>query len=199
MPRVQTRLSQRTANKRRAKSRNVNIGRPVPGTEVSKKLTHGDIQDFLVGCAAAIELDQIRVDALPIEKFHPLYEDGMWRRHRNLHLVFINQLLATVNEIPPVTLEALTRLAITYEASVVREAVLEVFSYAATGEGVEEGIEKAAVFFDWLIKDVSRSAPARSIIGEPRGLMMQWLAVTDPLRIAEDKECGYGRPVGFVN
>ena len=94
MPRVQTRLSQRTANKRRAKSRNV------PGTEVSKKLTHGDIQDFLVGCAAAIELDQIRVDALPIENFHPLYEDGMWRRHRNLYLVFINQLLATVNEIP---------------------------------------------------------------------------------------------------
>jgi hypothetical protein len=28
---------------------------------------------------------------------------------------------------------------------------------------------------------------------------MQWLAVDDPLGIAEDPECGYGRPAGFVN
>jgi hypothetical protein len=28
--------------------------------------------------------------------------------------------------------------------------------------------------------------------------MMQWLPVTDPLRVAEDPECGYGRPEGFV-
>jgi hypothetical protein len=29
--------------------------------------------------------------------------------------------------------------------------------------------------------------------------MMQWLAVDDPLRNAEDPECGYGRPAGFVS
>jgi hypothetical protein len=29
--------------------------------------------------------------------------------------------------------------------------------------------------------------------------MMQWLSVDDPLRIAEDPECGYGQAAGFVN
>jgi hypothetical protein len=199
MLQVQTRLSQRTANKRRTKSRNVNIGRPVPRTEVSKTLTHADIRDFLFGYAAAIELDQIRVDALPIENFHPLYNDGMWRRYRSDHLIFIDQLLKTVNEIPLVTMHGLTRLTTTYEAAVVQQVVLELFSEVATGDTVEEEIDRAAVFFGWLIKDVSRCASGRSIIGEPKELMMQWVAVADPLRIAEDPECAYGRPEGFVN
>jgi hypothetical protein len=166
--------------------------------KASKTLTHRDIQEFLVGVAGAIELDQIRVDALPTENFHPLYNDGMWRMYRSDHLVIINQLLKTSNEVPPEMLEALTRLAITYETAVVRKALLHLFSGTACGDYAEE-CESAALFFGWLMEDVSCSAPARSIVGEPRELMMQWLTVTDPLHIAEDPECGYGRPEGFVN
>jgi hypothetical protein len=39
-----------------------------------KTLTTEDIRDLLNGFAAAIELDQIRVDAL-----HPDYDPDMWR------------------------------------------------------------------------------------------------------------------------
>jgi hypothetical protein len=35
--------------------------------------------------------------------------------------------------------------------------------------------------------------------GDARALMMQWLALTDPLRISELPECRYGRPAGFVH
>jgi hypothetical protein len=165
--------------------------------KASKTLTHREIQDFLVGVAGAIALDQIRVDASPTENFHPLYSDGMWRRYRSDHLLIINHLLKTVNEIPPEMLEALTRLAITYETAVVRGALLHLFCGTACGSYAEEEFENAALFFGWLMEEVSCSAPARSIVGEPRELMMRWLTVTDPLRIAEDPECGYGRPEGF--
>jgi hypothetical protein len=62
-----------------------------------------------------------------------------------------------------------------------------------------EEFASAALFFGWLIKDVSRRAPGKPSIGEARGLMMQWLEVTDPLGIAEDPDSGYGRPTGFVS
>jgi hypothetical protein len=163
-------------------------------------LRHKDILDLLEGFAAAIELDQIRVDALPPRKFHRHYDDGMWRRYRNYHLVFINKLSATVDEIPPVMLEALTGLAIDYEAAGVREPMLDLFLDAASGNSGEAEIERATVFFGWLIKIVSRGSPTKCLSGEPRRLMMQWLATADPLRIAEDPECGYGHlPSGFVH
>src|SRR5271169_610340 len=50
-----------------------------------------DIRDLLIGFAAAIELDQVRVDAPPPEKVHPDYDDRMWRRWRR-----IDQLLPTI-------------------------------------------------------------------------------------------------------
>ena len=165
----------------------------------SKALTHRDIEDFLVGFAAAVELDQIRVDALPFENFHPLYNDGMWRRYRSDHLVFISKLLKSVNEIPLGMLEELTRMTTAYQTAVVREAVVDLFSEAASGVCAEEEFESATAFFGSLIKDVSRSTPGRSNVGESRELMMQWLPATDPLRIAKDSECGYGPPVGFLN
>ena len=65
-----------------------------------KSLTHEDIRDLLIGFAAAIELDQIRVDALPPEKFHRWYSDGMWRRWRRGHLDYINR--ASYREHDPV-------------------------------------------------------------------------------------------------
>jgi hypothetical protein len=39
---------------------------------ITNTLTPEDIRDLLLGFAAAIESDQVRVDALPPEKFHPL-------------------------------------------------------------------------------------------------------------------------------
>jgi hypothetical protein len=55
----------------------------------------------------------MRVDALPDDVFHPAYDDGMWRRWRQDHLDFINQLLPTLNEIPASLLQELAELAIT--------------------------------------------------------------------------------------
>ena len=167
--------------------------------EIQPTLTHEDIRYLLTACAGAIELDQIRVDALPPERFHPAYNGSIWRRYRHDHLDFINQLLPTVNSIPSALLQELARLAIAYETAVVREAILDLFADAATGMCPAEEFESAALFFGWLIKGVGRKAPGKPVNGDAKELMMEWLAVTDPLRIAEDPECGYGRPTGFVS
>jgi hypothetical protein len=164
------------------------------------ELTHKDIRDFLTCFAAAIELDQIRVDALTPERFHPYYDDRMWRNCRRDHLEFIDQLLSTVGTIPLALLQGLTQLAVTYEPAIVREAIVDVFSEAASGMCPPEEFETAERFFGWLIKDASRRKARREPLNDDaRGLMMQWLSVTDPLRIAEDPECGYGPPAGFVS
>jgi len=78
-----------------------------------------DIRDLLIGFAAAIELDQVRVDAPPPEKVHPDYDDRMWRRWRR-----IDQLLPTINEIPSTMLKELSQVAITYEPTVVGQIAL---------------------------------------------------------------------------
>jgi hypothetical protein len=63
-----------------------------------------------------------------------------------------------------------------------------------------EEFETAELFFGWLIKDAShRKGPGEPLNADARGLMMEWLSVSDPLRIAEDPECGYGPPAGFVS
>jgi hypothetical protein len=141
----------------------------------------------------------MRVDALPAIMFHPAYNDGMWRRHRHSHLKVINQLLPTVEMMSSELLQELGRLAITYDRAVVREAILDLFSRVATDEASAEEFGSAALFFDGLIEDVSRGAPELSFKDDARELMMQWPIVTDPLRIAEDSECGYGMPGGLVN
>jgi hypothetical protein len=168
-------------------------------TKITTRLTAEDIRDLLLGFAGAIELDQMRVDALPAEKCHPAYNGNMWRRYRQDHLHFIDQLLPTVNTISPVLVQELERLAITYNTEIVRDAIIELFAQAATGSCATEEFESAELFFGWLIKDVSRGPSGNCANGDARGLMMRWLAVTDPLQIAEDPECGYGRPTGFVS
>src|SRR3982074_3779162 len=67
---------------------------------MTQALTPEDVRDLLTGFVAAIELDQIRVDALPPEKFHPWYSDSMWRNCRRDHIDYINRLLPSVNTIP---------------------------------------------------------------------------------------------------
>ena len=94
---------------------------------MTRPLTHQDIRDFLTSFAAVIELDQIRVDSLPRENFHPAYSDGMWRRWRRCHLNYIDHVLPTVNAIPSPLLQELTQLAITYEPSLVRATVIDLF------------------------------------------------------------------------
>jgi hypothetical protein len=168
-------------------------------TTMTKTLTPEDIRDLLTGFVAAIELDQIRVDALPPEKFHRWYSDSMWRNWRRLHIDYINRLLPSVKTIPSALLEELAWLAIAYEPTVVRETVVDLFADAVSGNCPAEDFETAALFFGWLIKDVSGRPAGTPLNCDARALMMQWLAVTDPLRIAEDPECGYSRPAGFVS
>ena len=100
---------------------------------------------------------------------------------------------------PPALLEEVTRLALTYEPLFVREAALDLFAEVASGSLCEGQFETAELFFGWLILDVRRLSKEKPIVGDARTLMMQWLPAKDPLGIAEDPECGYGQPVGFVN
>lgn len=169
------------------------------GTRMTQTLTPEDIRDLLTGFIAAIELDQIRVDALPPVKFHRWYNDSLWRRCRRGHIDYINRLLPSVNAIPSALLQELAWLAITYEPAVVRATVIDLFDDAASGNCPAEEFETAALFFGWLIKDVSNTPAGAPLNCDAKVLMMQWLSVDDPLRIAEDPECGYGRPAGFVN
>jgi hypothetical protein len=166
---------------------------------MTQTLTSEDIQDLLTGFVAAIELDQIRVDALPPEKFHRWYNDSMWRRCRRGHIDYINRLLPSVNTIPSALLQELAWLAITCEPAVVRKAALSLFADAASDSGPAVELETAALFFGWLIKDVSDTPAGAPLNCDAKVLMMQWLSVDDPLGIAEHPECRYGRPAGFVN
>jgi hypothetical protein len=167
--------------------------------QVQSTLTHEDITDLLIGFAKAIELDQMRVDALPDDIFHLAYDDGMWRRWRQDHLDFINQLLPTVNNIPASLLQELAWLAITCETAVVRLELLLLLADGAGRLGPEEELETAALFFGWLLKAASRQARDKPLNGAARWQMMRWLAVTDPLRIGDDSECGYRRAIGFMS
>lgn len=168
-------------------------------TKLSQTLTAEDIRDLLTGFAAAIELDQIRVDALPPEKFHRFYRDSMWREWRRDHIRFINRLLPSLNAMPSALLLELAWLAITNEPAVVRETLVDLFADAVSGCCCAEQFETATLFFGWLIKDVSGRPAGNPKNCDAKGLMGQWLPVTDPLAIAEDPECGYGQPAGFVN
>jgi hypothetical protein len=168
-------------------------------TTITTTLIHEDIQNLLTGFAGSIELDQIRVDALPSKSFHPMYDDGLWRGYRHDHLNFISQLLPTVDAIPYSLLQELTWLAITCETRFARKEIVDLFAEGATGLCPAEEFESAAPFFGSLIKNLSRQTPVIPLNGDARGLMMKWLTLTDPLSIAEDPECGYGRPRGFVS
>jgi hypothetical protein len=163
-------------------------------------LTVEDIRDFLTGFAAAIELDQNRVDALPQEAFRPGYDDGMWRWWRKAHLDYIHRvLLPSIDEMPVTILRELTWSAQNYPAAVVRKAAINSFSEAASGSCPAEEHATASLFFGWLIKDVTVRPFAAPQCGAPKRLVMEWLPVTDPLGIAQDPECGYELPKGFVS
>jgi hypothetical protein len=156
-----------------------------------KMLTHQNVLFLLAGYSAAIQLDQIYVDTLPIERFHPYYDDGMWRRYRRRHVDLIDQLLSTVERMPQELLEELARLTISYIPAVVEDVIIDLFSFVATDESSAEEFGNATLFFNGLIKDVSHRAPELPFSDDASMLMEQWLVSNDPLRIARDPECGY--------
>jgi hypothetical protein len=165
---------------------------------MTETLTHADIRDLLRGFGAAIELDQRRIDAMSAAKFHPLYEDGMWRRWRADHIGYITELVSTVDAIPSEMLGELTRIAVTYEPDLIRHIALELFAEAVC-EGLQEELGTAELFFGCLIKQVGAQSEGRPRHQDTRTSFLQWLSVTDPLRIAQDPECGYGKPDGLIN
>jgi hypothetical protein len=86
------------------------------------------------------------VDALTPEKFHPEYDDSMWRRCRLDHLEFIDQLLPTVDTIPSALLQRLSQLAVTYEPATVREVIVDLFSGAANGMRPQKSLKRPNYF-----------------------------------------------------
>jgi hypothetical protein len=167
---------------------------------MTKTLKPSDVRDLLTNFAAAIKLDQLHVDGLAPEKFHLEYNDHMWRAWRRDHLAYLDTLLMTVNMIPTAMLEELTRIAITYKHVVVEQIALELFAECASGSCPREEVETAALFFGRLIKELGdRSEVNPTDRDDARGSMLQWLPVTDPLRISRDPECGYGHPTGLVS
>jgi hypothetical protein len=166
---------------------------------MTRNITANDIRDLLAGFAAAIELDQIRVDALPASRFHHLYDDSLWRMWRRDHLQYINLLLSTADAIPAVILEKLTWMATHYQPEIVSEAARELFALAA-GESYPRGdVATTTAFLERLIEDVVNRSERQSIGEDAPALMRSWLLITDPLRIAQDPECGYGLVSGSVN
>jgi hypothetical protein len=157
-------------------------------------ITHEDIRNLLMGFAAAVELDQIRVDALPRERFHPAYIDSMWRSIRRESLDCIHRLLPTVNAMPLTLLEELSELSFAYDPRDVRETLVMLFSRALYWTEVDETAEQ---FFGRLIKNMAGKASSGNLLKRQASeQMMKWLFLIDPLRIAEDPECGYHRTAG---
>lgn len=161
-------------------------------------LTHADIRDFLSGLVAAIELDQLRVDGMPAAKFHPSYNDSMWRGWRSGHISYVSALLSTVDEIPSPMLRELAGIAITREPEAIGNIALEIFAEAVSGSCQEER-GTAELFFGSLIKHEGEQSERGPRQQSARISILQWLPVSDPLRIARDPECGYGQPVGSVS
>ena len=151
-------------------------------------VTHGDIRKLLGKFSAAIELDQRLVDALPAKAFHPQYDDEMWRAWRTGHVSYIEHLLSSVNSIPSAMMIELTKVAATYDPKAVGRVVLESFAEIVGGHCVGGN---AASFFGSVAREVRRRNSGRRRLANARGAMAKWLAVEDPLLIAQDPECQY--------
>ncbi|MBR0939234.1 hypothetical protein [Bradyrhizobium jicamae] len=157
----------------------------------TKALTHKDIKAFLAKFAEAILVDQKRVNKLPRTQFHPDYDNCMWKRNREDHVSAIVDLSMTVDEMPKRLLKKLTELAIGYKPEVVKQPLLGIISDLATGAASPWLYETAPLFFNELIKDVSRQDPGISSKGSPLEMMLRWFDYDDPIQIAKDPECEY--------
>ncbi|RXH40943.1 hypothetical protein XH94_10850 [Bradyrhizobium zhanjiangense] len=154
-------------------------------------LTHADIQRLLTNLSAAIELDQRRVDEMPKDDFHPMYDDGLWRAWRTDHVRFIDALMPSVASIRAPTLRALNQIAVNYDPHVVRHAVLESFAGAVGGGYPVEEVDTAERFLRVIIGEVRVNPPGRLRRGGAKEAAKKWVSAEDPLRISEDPECQY--------
>jgi hypothetical protein len=162
------------------------------GQEVqTQSLTRDDIRNFLLAYSGTIALDQVRVDALPPGSFHREYDRGLWQRYRQGHLDFINRLLATIGEIPSSLLQKLTCVAAVRKTAVVQKAIIDLLSQASTHSLAPDQIDSSPLFFRSLVEDVGTGSIGGVARGNSRVRMMRWLIPIDPLRIADDPECGY--------
>ncbi|WP_342712890.1 hypothetical protein AAFG13_18200 [Bradyrhizobium sp. B124] len=177
-------------------STKMNSFKVIPGgkaevVKATKALTHEDIKEFLARFAEAILVDQERVKKLPRKSFHPLYDNGMWKRNREDHLGALVELSMTVDKMPKRLLKKLTELAIAYKPEAVKQPLLDIISDLATGVGSPWLYETASLFFNELIKDVSRQGPGTSAKGSPKEMILRWFDYDDPIQIAKDPECEY--------
>ena len=113
---------------------------------------------------------------------------------------------ATAHDVPAEVLEQLIVIAAAYDPSDIAEAVLEISCEFAPHFSVPEGQDfddptTATGFLKTLITDVRRERkPAgRPTAGNAIDKIKRWFPVEDPLRIAQDPECGYGRPARFMS
>ena len=158
---------------------------------MTKTLTHADIKEVLRNFAAAIKLDQLRVDAMPATSFHPMYNAKMWRDWRSKHVAYIENVLPSIKAMPPSMLMELTEVASAYERHVVELVVLENFADAVSGACCKEDFATAERFFGWVIKSVKLHASVQKRRSNAKNAIARWLPTVDPLRIARDPECQY--------
>jgi hypothetical protein len=165
-------------NSTKVNSLKVIQGRKAEVVKTTKTLTHRDIKEFFLKFAEAIFVDQERVNKMPRKHFHPLYNDGWWRRTRDDHLRVIVDLSLTVDRMPKRLLKSLTELAITYRPDAVK---LPLFNFIGEGAASPGLFDTASLFFSDLIEDVSRQAPGIPFKGTPVESILGSFVVQDGL------------------
>ena len=136
-------------------------------------------------------VDQRRVDKLPHDQFSTQYDDGMWRRSRENHVEALIELYKTVDDMPPLLLNRLTELAVTFDPATVKYEFSNAINEAGTGAASPELYETAPLFFGEIITAVSRKRQSRSLVQNAVEQMFEWFDYDDPLQIAFDPECEY--------
>jgi hypothetical protein len=159
--------------------------------KLPKTLSHNDIKTFIARFAEAILVDQKRVNKLPRKDFHPLYNNGMWKRNREDHVYALVKLTITVDDMPKHLLEELTALSLDYKPAVVKQPLLDIISDLATGVASLWLYETSSLFFSELIQAVRRKDTILPPKGNPTELMLKWFDYDDPIQIAKDPECEY--------
>jgi hypothetical protein len=162
---------------------------------VTDILQHADVLSVLSRFIVAIERDQLRIDAIPRKRFHPEYDDAMWRDWRDSHRIYLNCLMTTVSDMPPPLLETLSAIARSYEPELVRTLILEIMSEVASGSCDPDEYATASQFFGDLIDQIKKRAKATARGWGAKVSLARWFPVTDPLKIAADSECKYGSSV----
>jgi hypothetical protein len=130
---------------------------------------------------------------LPRKHFHRYYRRGLWIIWRQSHLSFIDELVATTGAIPRTLLKDLTVLAARRDPLIVRKTMVEMLALGAARSLAPRQIDTATSFFQGLLVSVGDGSfePGYPNCKHSKARLTRWLALIDPLSIAEDPECGY--------